>query len=184
MNTQSNIQGVIEVFGVYFCRNCKNIMTPTISSGPELQFECVNCGFFNVDFSKKTGMECALFSKDLRPLRKNQIADRAFIFDPTFPSIHIECPECGYGKAICFLRADEAETKMVAKLMCRNVKGNVVICGHAWTLNDESEIAEVAVRIKREEEDDDFDSGDEKMVPEKRKWLLFCLFWRIFRIII
>jgi len=27
----------------------------------------------------------------------------------------------------------------------------------------------VAVRIKLEEEDDDFDSGDEKMVPEKRK---------------
>ena len=41
---------------------------------------------------------------------------------------------------------------MVAKLMCRNVNGNVVICGNAWTLNDQSEIAEVAIKIKTEED--------------------------------
>lgn len=54
---------------------------------------------------------------------------------------------------------------MVAKLMCRNVKGNVVVCGNAWTLNDESEIAEIAVKIKHEEDVDG--SYEEKMVPEK-----------------
>ena len=53
--------------------------------------------------------------------------------------------------------------------MCRNVKGNVVICGNAWTLNDESEIAEVAVKIKHEEEANDNDSDNEKMIPEKIK---------------
>ena len=53
--------------------------------------------------------------------------------------------------------------------MCRNVKGNVVICGNAWTLNDESEIAEEAVKIKHEEEADDHDSDNEKMVPERIK---------------
>jgi hypothetical protein len=58
---------------------------------------------------------------------------------------------------------------MEARLMCRNVKGNVVICGNAWTLNDESEIAEVAVKIKHEEEANDNDSDNEKMVPEKMK---------------
>lgn len=29
-----------------------------------------------------------------------------YIFDPTMPSVYVECPECGYDKAVYFLTPD------------------------------------------------------------------------------
>jgi hypothetical protein len=53
--------------------------------------------------------------------------------------VEVECPECGYSKAICTMTPDENETKLVARMMCASVVGSVTKCGHTWEL-DESDV--------------------------------------------
>ena len=86
-------------------------------------------------------------------MRKKEVPDYCYIFDPTVPTVEVGCPECGYGKAIVFLVSDGAETKMVARMMCRSVMGSTVKCGHTWTLSDESEITNLAIRIKVQDDE-------------------------------
>lgn len=70
------------------------------------------------------------------------------------PTVEVECPECGHNRAIYFLVPDEQETKMLARMMCKNVKGTTVKCGHIWDLNDESELSELKVKVKCLEEEE------------------------------
>ena len=60
--------------------------------------------------------------------------DLAYIFDPTMPSVYVECPECGYDRAVYFLTPDEGETKIVAKMICASATGTTPKCGHVWDL--------------------------------------------------
>ena len=52
------------------------------------------------------------------------------------PTVEVVCPECGFNKALYFLVADETESKMVARMMCKKVFGMEVRCGHVWDLED------------------------------------------------
>ena len=70
------------------------------------------------------------------------------VLDNTLTTIRVTCPECGFKRAIYFLVSDEKETKMIAKLMCKNITGSTVKCGHIWELNDFSEITEKKIKIK------------------------------------
>ena len=76
------------------------------------------------------------------------------------PTVEIECPECGHNRAIYFLVPDEQETKLLARMMCKNTIGTVVKCGNVWDLNDASELEEIQIKVKRleeEEEEDDLE---------------------------
>lgn len=42
------------VFGIYFCSNCKNMLTPVKASGHILELSCPTCGVKNIDFSSRT----------------------------------------------------------------------------------------------------------------------------------
>lgn len=48
---------------------------------------------------------------------------------------------------------------MLARMMCKNVTGTTVKCGHIWDLNDQSELSELKVKIKFFE--DDYHSEDD-----------------------
>jgi hypothetical protein len=50
------------------------------------------------------------------------------------PSVYVECPECGYDRAVYFLTPDEGETKIVAKMICASATGTTPKCGHVWDL--------------------------------------------------
>lgn len=43
---------------------------------------------------------------------------------------------------------------MLARMMCKNVIGTTVKCGHIWDLNDESELSDLKVKVKIMEEED------------------------------
>lgn len=76
--------------------------------------------------------------------------EEAYIFDPTMPKVDIECPECGYDKAVYFLTPDEGETKIVAKMICASATGTTVKCGNMWDLNDKDLL--LRTRVLTEEE--------------------------------
>ncbi len=76
--------------------------------------------------------------------------DLAYIFDPTMPSVYVECPECGYDRAVYFLTPDEGETKIVAKMICASATGTTPKCGHVWDLQESSEL--LRTRVLTEDE--------------------------------
>lgn len=88
--------------------------------------------------------------------------DLSAVMDQSLPTIDVLCPECGHKRAIYFLIPDEGETKMIARLMCKNVAESTIKCGHIWDLNDESEITDLTVKVKEEEDLPDSESFDEK----------------------
>jgi DNA-directed RNA polymerase subunit M/transcription elongation factor TFIIS len=139
------------VFGAYFCPQCRSLMSPLQGRSGVLIFECVNCGALPVSFAKKHMEEAVLFRKDLRPIRRQEQPDYACIFDPVMPSVSVQCPECGFGKAVYSLHSNAEETRMVARLMCRSATATAVKCGHVWELSDDCEILESAILIKHEE---------------------------------
>lgn len=59
-------KGVTNVFGLYFCNSCKNMLTPTKANGHILEFSCVICGPQQIDFSARQNEECMLYSKELQ----------------------------------------------------------------------------------------------------------------------
>lgn len=71
-------------------------------------------------------------------MRQKYIPEHSYIFDPSMPTVEVICPECGYNRAIYFLVPDELESKMLARMMCKNITGTTVKCGHIWDLNDQS----------------------------------------------
>ena len=95
-------------------------------------------------------------------VRKKETPDVSVVLDPTLPSIDAICPECGHKGATYFLTEDQAETKMLARLVCKNVSGSTIKCGHIWILNDESEITDQTVKVKEED--------DENINEEFLKW--------------
>lgn len=56
------------------------------------------------------------------------------------PSVEVECPECGYNRAVYILTPDEGETKMTAVLICASATGTVAKCGHSWVLEENAEL--------------------------------------------
>ena len=96
-------------------------------------------------------------------MRRKQMPDVSAVLDQTLPTIEVECPECGHNKAIYFLIPDQVQTKMIARLMCKNIVDETVRCGHIWDLNDESEITGTAVMIKQEAELSEPDPFQEKL---------------------
>ena len=55
---------VLKVMGVYFCKQCYNLILPTRTSGSMLQFICIHCGFQNVNFDEKRNQACLLYAKE------------------------------------------------------------------------------------------------------------------------
>ena len=90
-------------------------------------------------------------------MKKKELPEVDAIFDSTLPTIKVNCPDCNYPKALVFLVPDEEETKMVAKLMCKNVTGSTVKCGNVWELNDKSLYLGSEVKVKQEEEEEMID---------------------------
>jgi hypothetical protein len=84
------------------------------------------------------------------PGARKFVPDLAYIFDPTMPSVEVECPECGYNKAVYILAPDDGETKLVAVMLCASQTGTVAKCGHIWTLDDDTELTRT--KVKSEEE--------------------------------
>lgn len=78
------------------------------------------------------------------------VPDLAYIFDPTMPSVEVECPECGYNKAVYILAPDDGETKLVATMLCASQTGTVAKCGHIWTLDDDTELTRTKVKTEEE----------------------------------
>jgi hypothetical protein len=78
------------------------------------------------------------------------VPDLDYIFDPTMPTVEIECPECGYNRAIYMLTPDEGETKMLAVMICASATGTVAKCGNTWVLDEDLELGKT--RIVSEEE--------------------------------
>jgi hypothetical protein len=76
--------------------------------------------------------------------------DLAYIFDPTMPSVEVECPECGYDRAVYFLTPDEGETKIVAKMICASAAGSTAKCGNIWDLEETSQL--LRTRVVTEDE--------------------------------
>ena len=74
------------------------------------------------------------------------VPDLAYIFDPTMPSVEIECPECSFTRAVYILAPDDGETKLVAVMMCASQAGTVAKCGHIWTLDEDTELTRTKVK--------------------------------------
>lgn len=72
------------------------------------------------------------------------------------PSVKINCPECGYDRAVYFLSPDETESKILARMICMSSTGNTPKCGHVWNL-DESDLL-LRSRVMTEE-DQDLETG-------------------------
>lgn len=54
-------------YGMHFCPTCSNLMKPFQSNGPQLDFICDKCKTKHpVDYSKKTGEDTLLYSKELQ----------------------------------------------------------------------------------------------------------------------
>jgi len=79
------------------------------------------------------------------PGSKKYIPDLSYIFDPTMPNVHVECPECGYDRAVYFLTPDEGESKIVAKMICASSTGNTPKCGHVWDLDENCDLLRTKV---------------------------------------
>ena len=56
----------INVFGAFFCERCRNLLTPSKASSTNLQFECHQCGFEDVDFASENREDRVLYSKDYK----------------------------------------------------------------------------------------------------------------------
>ncbi len=56
------------------------------------------------------------------------------------PRVEIECPECGYNKAVYLMTPDEGETKLITVMICASATGTVAKCGHHWILDEKSEL--------------------------------------------
>lgn len=76
---------------------------------------------------------------------KKYVAEQDYIFDPTMPSVKVECPECLYDRAVYFLMPDEGETKIIAKMICASSTGTTAKCGNIWDLEDTSELLRTRV---------------------------------------
>lgn len=61
------------------------------------------------------------------------------------PMVEVECPECGYNKAVYCIAPDENETKLVTRMTCASVIGSVAKCGHSWELKEEEYLFEDCV---------------------------------------
>ena len=48
---------------------------------------------------------------------------------------------------------NKAGTKMMARLVCRNVREKTDWCGHTWILEDDAEITDEAVKVKVEDDE-------------------------------
>ena len=64
-NSQDD-QPVLNILGVYFCPHCRNMMEPSQANEQFLEFECMNCGPRQVDFSGRTQPACVLYNKDMK----------------------------------------------------------------------------------------------------------------------
>lgn len=54
-------------YGMHFCPTCKNLMRPFLGSQQLLDFICDKCGKKQtVDYSKRTGDDSLLYSKELQ----------------------------------------------------------------------------------------------------------------------
>ena len=57
---------VVSVLGIYFCTRCENMMTPHKDCGPVLEFKCLSCGIQELDFTRRVGENCMIYSKELQ----------------------------------------------------------------------------------------------------------------------
>lgn len=59
--------------------------------------------------------------------------------------VEVECPECGYNKAVYSIAPDENETKLVTRMTCASIKNSVSGCGNSWELKEEEYLFEDCV---------------------------------------
>jgi DNA-directed RNA polymerase subunit RPC12/RpoP len=55
------------IYGMYFCGACKNIMTPLNDMGEKLDFRCKLCDKKTVDFTDSYNDQCIIYNKELKP---------------------------------------------------------------------------------------------------------------------
>jgi len=85
------------------------------------------------------------------------VPEQAYIFDPTMPSVEVECPSCGYNRAVYQLTPDQGETKMLAVMMCTSSFGQLAKCGHSWVLPESSRLLKNRVQTEDERFLEEFD---------------------------
>jgi hypothetical protein len=56
---------IVNIFGMYFCVNCKNMLVPQKANGHILELLCHTCGPQTIDFSSRVDEDCMLYSKEL-----------------------------------------------------------------------------------------------------------------------
>lgn len=78
---------------------------------------------------------CRLVRVHINSGSKKYVPNLDYIFDPTMPSVEVECPDCGNNRAVYFLTPDEGESKIVAKMICASATGTTAKCGHIWDLD-------------------------------------------------
>ncbi len=104
-----------------FCPKCKSIMFPK-KEGDKIVWICRKCGYREEESAKKNELVVKTEINDRKGIPVIDVEAQK----KQLPTVEVECPKCGYNKAIFWLRqtraADEPPTRFFKCLRC----------GHVW----------------------------------------------------
>ena len=122
----------LQIYGMHFCGDCKNMMTPYKEAAEKLEFICRNCDKKEVDFSQFRDAECIIYNKELKPGTRKARVDNELVLDPTMPRIQRDCEDCGHNTMVYMVNADDSESSLLINLICENVANGR--CDHSELL--------------------------------------------------